>query len=55
MHTGGQSGTSTELFIIPESHAAIAVLTNLEHTDLRALVRAIALELRQPALAPAAP
>jgi CubicO group peptidase (beta-lactamase class C family) len=55
MHTGGQSGTSTELFIIPETHAAIAVLTNLEHADLRALVRAIALELRQPALAPAAP
>jgi serine beta-lactamase-like protein LACTB, mitochondrial len=55
MHTGGQSGTSTELFIIPETHAAIAVLTNLEHADLRALVRALALELRQPALAPAAP
>jgi CubicO group peptidase (beta-lactamase class C family) len=55
MHTGGQSGTSTELFIIPESHAAIAVLTNLEHADLRELVRAIAVELHQPALAPAAP
>ncbi|HEV2287183.1 MAG TPA: serine hydrolase domain-containing protein [Steroidobacteraceae bacterium] len=54
MHTGGQSGTSTELFIIPETRAAIAVLTNLEHADLRALVRAIALELHQPALAPAA-
>ena len=55
MHTGGQSGTSTELFIIPQSHAAIAVLTNLEHADLHALVRAIAVELHQPALAPAAP
>jgi len=52
MHTGGQSGTSTELFIIPETRAAIAVLTNLEHADLRALVRAIALELQQPALPP---
>ena len=55
MHTGGQSGTSTELFIIPESRAAIAVLTNLEHADLRALVRAIAVELKQPALAPPGP
>jgi CubicO group peptidase (beta-lactamase class C family) len=55
MHTGGQSGTSTELFIIPESHSAIAVLTNLEHANLRGLVRAIALELRQPALAPPSP
>ena len=55
MHTGGQSGTSTELFIIPETHSAIAVLTNLEHANLRELVRAIALELRQPALAPPNP
>jgi serine beta-lactamase-like protein LACTB, mitochondrial len=55
MHTGGQSGTSTELFIIPESHAAIAVLTNLEHADLRALVRAIAVEMKQPALPPPGP
>jgi len=55
LHTGGQSGTSTELFIIPETRSAIAVLTNLEHADLRALVRAIALELKQPALAPPGP
>lgn len=55
MHTGGQSGTSTELFIIPENRAAIAVLTNLEHADLRGLVRAIAVELKQPALAPPGP
>jgi len=48
MHTGSQSGTSTELFIIPETHAAIAVLANLEHAQLRDLVRAIALELKQP-------
>jgi hypothetical protein len=55
MHTGGQSGTSTELFIIPETHAAIAVLTNLEHAQLRDLVRAIALELKQPFPAPPKP
>jgi CubicO group peptidase (beta-lactamase class C family) len=55
MHTGGQSGTSTELFIIPETHSAIAVLANLEHADLGGLVRAIAVELKQPALAPDKP
>jgi serine beta-lactamase-like protein LACTB, mitochondrial len=55
MHTGGQSGTSTELFIIPETHTAIAVLANLEHLQLAELVRAIALELKQPALVPARP
>ena len=48
MHTGGQSGTSTELFIIPETRTAIAVLTNLEHAQLGGLVRAIALEMKQP-------
>ena len=52
MHTGGQSGTSTELFIIPETRAAIAVMANLEHADVRAVVRAIALEMKQPPLAP---
>lgn len=55
MHTGGQSGTSTELFIIPETHAAIAVLANLEHAQLRELVRAIALELKQPFPVPPKP
>ena len=55
LHTGGQSGTSTELFIIPETHSAIAVLANLEHADLRELVRAIAVEMKQPALAAAGP
>jgi CubicO group peptidase (beta-lactamase class C family) len=55
MHTGGQSGTSTELFIIPETHAAIAVLANLEHAQLGDLVRAIAQEMKQPAPAPVKP
>jgi serine beta-lactamase-like protein LACTB, mitochondrial len=55
MHTGSQSGTSTELFIIPETRSAIAVLANLEHVQLADLVRGIALEMKQPALAPARP
>lgn len=55
MHTGGQSGTSTELFIIPQTHFAVAVLANLEHAELRDLVRAIALEMKQPAPAAVKP
>lgn len=48
MHTGGQSGTSTELFIVPETRFAVAVLANLEQAQLRDLVRAILEEMRQP-------
>lgn len=48
MHTGGQSGTSTELLIIPQTHFAVAVLANLEHAELRDLVRAILEEMQQP-------
>jgi len=48
MHTGAQSGTSTELFIIPQTHFAVAVLANLEHAQLRDLVRAICAEMKQP-------
>jgi hypothetical protein len=33
----------------------VAVLANLEHADLRELVRAILGELKQPAPAPAGP
>lgn len=48
MHTGGQSGTSTELLIVPQTHFAVAVLANLEHAELRDLVRAILEEMKQP-------
>jgi CubicO group peptidase (beta-lactamase class C family) len=53
MHTGGQSGTSTELLIIPQTRFAVAVLANLEHAELRDLVRAILEEMKEPA--PATP
>ena len=55
MHTGGQSGTSTELLIIPQTHFAVAVLANLEHAELRDLVRAILEEMQQPLPAQAKP
>lgn len=48
MHTGGQSGTSTELLIVPQTQFAVAVLANLEHAELRDLVRAILAEMQQP-------
>ena len=49
MHTGGQSGTSTELLIIPQTQFAVAVLANLEHAELGGLVRAILEEMKEPA------
>ena len=52
MHTGGQSGTSTELLIVPQTHFAVAVLANLEHAELGGLVRAILAEMQQPLPAP---
>ncbi len=55
MHTGGQSGTSTELLIIPQTHFAVAVLANLEHAQLRDLVRGILEAMKQPLPAQAAP
>ena len=44
-----QRGESlTELLIIPQTHFAVAVLANLEHAELRDLVRAILGEMQQP-------
>lgn len=48
MHTGGQSGTSTELFIIPKAHFALAVLANMNNVRLKDLVRAMLQQLQQP-------
>ena len=48
MHTGGQSGTSTELFIIPKEHFALAVLANMNNVRLKDLVRAMLQQLQQP-------
>jgi CubicO group peptidase (beta-lactamase class C family) len=47
-HTGSQPGTSTELFIIPQAHFALAVLANLEGVQREELVRAIVDEMKLP-------
>jgi len=52
-HTGGQPGTTTELFIIPQAHFALAVLANLEGVQQQELVRALVAELKLPVPAPA--
>lgn len=52
LHTGGQPGTSTELLIVPQAHAAVAVLANMNNVRLGELVRGLLLELQLPAPAP---
>jgi CubicO group peptidase (beta-lactamase class C family) len=48
IHTGGQPGTSTELFIIPQEHFAIAVLANMDGVPIRDLTRALVQEMKLP-------
>lgn len=47
-HTGGQPGTTTELFIIPEKHFALAVLANMDGVRQQDLVRAVVTEMKLP-------
>ena len=51
-HTGGQSGTTTRLFIIPQSHFALAVLANMNNVQLGDLERALVLKMQLPYPAP---
>jgi serine beta-lactamase-like protein LACTB, mitochondrial len=48
MHTGGQPGTSTVLFIVPQAHFALAILANLDGVRVRDLVRPMAAEMKVP-------
>ncbi|HTS66505.1 MAG TPA: serine hydrolase domain-containing protein [Candidatus Acidoferrales bacterium] len=48
MHTGGQPGTTTELFIIPQEHFAVAVLANMDGVQIRDLVHALVEEMKLP-------
>jgi serine beta-lactamase-like protein LACTB, mitochondrial len=48
LHTGGQPGTTTELFIIPQQHFALAVLANMDGVQIRDLVRALVEEMKLP-------
>ena len=51
-HTGGQPGTTTELFIIPDRHFALAVLANRDGVQQQDLVRALVAEMKLPFPAP---
>jgi serine beta-lactamase-like protein LACTB, mitochondrial len=54
-HDGGQPGTSTLLFMIPEQGFALALLANMEDVKLHALARDIAHEMQLPFPAPPRP
>jgi CubicO group peptidase (beta-lactamase class C family) len=48
-HTGGQQGTSTSMILVPERHAGVVVLANMDNVDSAALstdILRIALELK---------
>lgn len=49
-HTGGQSGTSTVLVLVPETGTSVAIMCNLQHTPLIGVAFLIA-DLLQPATA----
>jgi len=48
IHTGGQPGTSTVLFIVPESRFALAIMANLEGAPVRELIRPLTAEMKIP-------
>ena len=52
MHSGGQSGTSTRLLIMPQAHCALAIMANMEHVKLDDLQRDILRQLQLPYPAP---
>ncbi|MDG1898021.1 MAG: serine hydrolase, partial [Fuerstiella sp.] len=41
-HTGGQSGTSTVLLLIPETGTSVAIMCNLQHVSLLQLAESVA-------------
>ena len=49
-HSGGQSGVSTDLVLLPEKGLAVAVMCDLEGADASGLARSIAeILLQEPA------
>src|SRR5262249_52464680 len=48
MHTGGQAGTTTRLFIIPQPHFVLALMANMEGVPLTDLARALMQQMQQP-------
>ena len=55
MHTGGQAGTTTRLFIVPQARFALAVLANMDHAQLEDVVRAMVLQMQLPYPSPEKP
>jgi CubicO group peptidase (beta-lactamase class C family) len=53
MHSGGQSGTSTRLLIIPQARLSLAILVNMDGVPLDDLERAIVQQMQLPVAAPA--
>jgi serine beta-lactamase-like protein LACTB, mitochondrial len=53
MHSGGQSGTSTRLLMIPQARFSLAILANMDGVPLDDLERAIVQQLHLPFPAPA--
>lgn len=47
-HSGGQAGTSTNLFILPEARFALAVMANMDQVRLDDLCRAIVERMKLP-------
>lgn len=46
IHTGGQPGTSTVLFIVPEARFALAMMANLEGARVRDLIAPVTAEMK---------
>lgn len=47
-HTGGQAGTTTRLFIIPQAHFVLALMANMEGAALTDIARSLVHEMQQP-------
>jgi CubicO group peptidase (beta-lactamase class C family) len=48
MHTGGQAGTTTRLFIIPQAHFVLALMANMENVPLTDVARALVQQMQLP-------
>jgi CubicO group peptidase (beta-lactamase class C family) len=47
-HTGGQAGTTTRLFIIPQAHFVLALMANMDGVQLTEVARALVEQMQLP-------
>jgi CubicO group peptidase (beta-lactamase class C family) len=47
-HTGGQAGTTTRLFIIPQDHFVLALMANMDGVPLTDVARALVQQMQLP-------